>query len=116
MQSSISFEGFKLFILQFLVLPSRILYLNHYTVQICLCQSYIVHAAFLNVVQLFENAADRAREGVHIHEHAHEVVSFVPRGISLASAVQLFQRLGPRSVGAVNHLNKVVEGARVVVI
>ena len=79
-------------------------------------QVQIVDAAVGDIIQLLPHAVQRAGEGLHVHQHAHQIVALVPAGIAQARPVQLLQAFGPFLPGAVQHTGKVVVSLHVVVI
>ena len=71
-------------------------------------QVQVVHAAVLYVVQLLPHAVQRAREGLHVHQHAHQLV---PAG--LPAAVGETQGFGPHVIGPAEHLHKAGIGVHI---
>ena len=76
----------------------------------------IVHAAVGDIVQTLLHAPQGAREGVHIHLHPHQIVSFVPAGIRLPLPVQPAQGFRPLPPHAQQHFRKIPESSLVSVI
>ena len=79
-------------------------------------QMQVVHAAVFQIIQPVAHAVQTAGKGVHIHQHAQEIVPPVPVGVLQALPVQLFQRRGALLPGAVEHPREIVPGGFIAVV
>ena len=79
-------------------------------------QMQVVDAAVGNIIQLVLYALQRAGKGVHVHQHAHQVMPLVPVRAGFPRPVHQLERLGPLHPAAVQHIAKIPVGLHIVVI
>ena len=70
----------------------------------------VIHAAVLNIIELAPDAGKGAGEGIGIHQHAEQIVAFVPGRIGESRPIQFFQRFGTGLPAAPQHTAKVFPG------
>ena len=79
-------------------------------------QMQVVDAAFLDIVQMADDALQVSRKAVGVHQHAQDLAALDPVGIGHSGPVPLLEEGRPGGIVLVEHLQQVVEGLLVVVV